>query len=91
MTSRHEQCPACGAAETTAGRFFGRVPMGFLPAGLRFWTFKARPVAFARDSAPRACTACGLVWLQVEPAALRRVISEAGTDATRRQLSDGAA
>jgi hypothetical protein len=46
MTRDHEQCPACGTTATAPGQFFGRVPFGFLPAGLRFWTLKARPVPF---------------------------------------------
>lgn len=81
------QCPACGSPVTTAGNFFGRAPMGFLPAGLRFWTLKARPLPFRGDGRPRACTACGLVWVRVDPAVLRKVLSEAGTDETRRRFS----
>jgi hypothetical protein len=77
MTTDH-QCPACGATTITAGQFFSRRPVGFLPARLRFWTLKARPVAFTTGANPRACTACGLVWVRVDPAELRGVISEAG-------------
>ncbi len=73
-----DKCPACGAAPTTTGHFFGRRPMGFLPAGLRFWTMKARPIAFTRGVDPRACPACGLVWVRVDPAELRQVIAGAG-------------
>lgn len=73
-----DKCPACGATPTTAGHFFGRRPMGFLPAGLRFWTMKARPIPFAADVDPRACTACGLVWVRVDATVLRQVIDEAG-------------
>lgn len=73
-----EKCPACGATPTTRGRFFGRRPMGFLPAGLRFWTMKARPVGFTPGTDPYACTACGLVWVRVDAAELRQVIGDAG-------------
>jgi hypothetical protein len=86
-----EQCPACGARATTAGRFFGRVPFGFLPAGLRFWTLRTRPVPIPTAPAPRACTACGLLWVRVEAATLREILRMAGTDATRQRFSDGAA
>lgn len=79
-------CPACGAKEVTAGQFFARKPVGFLPAGLRFWTFKARPVPFSPDAAPHACLTCGLVWLRVDPAHLHRVLQEAGTDETARRF-----
>jgi hypothetical protein len=72
------KCPACGTMEVAAGQFFGRRPFGFLPAGLRFWTLKARPVPFPTDTNPRACTKCGLVWLRVDAAVLRQIITEAG-------------
>jgi hypothetical protein len=78
-----QQCPACSGKAITAGQFFGRRPLGFLPAGLRFWTTKARPIAFSA-SGPLACTACGLVWLRVEAALLRQVIREAGRHETPR-------
>lgn len=86
MTETH-RCPACGAAAITAGKFFGRPPMGFLPAGLRFWTWKARPVAFPAGATPRACTACGLVWMHVDAESLRQVIGEAGTEDTRARFN----
>jgi len=91
MTRNDDQCPACGAAATTAGRFFGRAPVAFWPAGLRFWTFKARPVPVLSPSAPRACTACGLLWLHLDAGALRRLLKEAGTEATRQRFGEGAA
>ena len=79
------QCPACGATTITADQFFGRGrPVGFLPAGVRFWTLRARPVPFPSAADPRAYTACGLVWLRADPALLRQVISEAGRDETKR-------
>lgn len=86
MTDHLDQCPACKATDITRGRFFGRPPMGFEPAGLRFWTLKARPLPFTGGGKPRACTACGLVWVQVEPERLRRMLREAGTDETRRRF-----
>ena len=86
MTTGDQRCPACKSADVTSGKFFGRVPFGFLPAGLRFWTFKARPVPFPTDSTLRACTACGLVWLRVDADVLRQVLREAGTDETVRRF-----
>ena len=62
--------------------------MGFLPAGLRFWTFKARPLQFGADSTPRACVTCGLVWVTVDAARLLRILREAGTEETRRQFEN---
>jgi hypothetical protein len=87
MPNNDQHCPACGATAISTGQFFGRAPVGFLPAGLRFWTFKARSVAFPSGAHARACTACGLVWVWVDAGALRQVLGEAGTDETRRRFN----
>jgi hypothetical protein len=86
LTTGDQRCPACKSADVTAGKFFGRAPFGFLPAGLRFWTFKARPVPFPTDAPLRACTACGLVWLEVDAGVLRQILRDAGTDETARRF-----
>ena len=88
--SEQARCPACGATDVTPGRLLGADAVGFLPAGLRFWTLRAHALPFARGGAPCACPACGLVWVRVGPARLRRMLQDAGTDETRARLGGAA-
>ncbi len=81
-------CPRCGSENITAGQLIGRgAPVGFFPAGLRFWSLKAGglqlPVAGLEGSHAQACTACGLVWSEIDATRLTTMLREAGTDDTR--------
>jgi hypothetical protein len=82
-------CPRCDAHQVTLGHLV-RGAAYFRPVGLRFWT---RHVPFLPLRAPGlgreqvfGCVACGLVWTEVAPGALQRLLAEAGTDATRRRF-----
>jgi hypothetical protein len=82
-------CPRCDTRQVTRGHFM-RGAVYFRPAGLRFWTrhspfLPLGAVGLRREQA-FGCVACGLVWTEVAPAALQRLLTEAGTDATRRRF-----
>jgi hypothetical protein len=88
--SEQARCPACGATDVTPGRFVGAGALSFLPAGLRFWTLRAHALPATEGGAPHACAACGLVWARVDPARLRRMLQDAGTDETRARFGGAA-
>lgn len=83
-------CPKCRSETITPGQLVGGGPVGFFPAGLRFWSLKtgglALPVAGIEGSHAQACTACGLVWSQIDAPRLLEMLREAGTDETRARL-----
>lgn len=92
-------CPACGGGALVAGTFDGRGPNAFHLDGARFWTLGpiAAPIDRDRSPAPagiagpysgraQACTDCGLVWLHVDPARLRKVVEASGKPAIRAAL-----
>lgn len=93
-------CPRCGSGTVTPGRLIGGgAPVAFFPGGLRFWSLKTGglelPVAGIEGSHAQACTACGLVWSQIDAPRLLTMLREAGTDQTRARFggspSDGGA
>ena len=68
------KCPACGDEETVEGRTHeGPAPLYFLPKGARLLSLTT---GIPSRAPLRACTRCGLLWSQREPAELRRYIKD---------------
>jgi len=83
-------CPRCESALVVHGRIGAEVT-SFYPAGLRFWTFPKGlplPIRGFRGGHGFGCASCGLVWSEVDPAKLRRMLANGGTEETRRWLRD---
>ncbi|HKG93126.1 MAG TPA: hypothetical protein VKA84_14575 [Gemmatimonadaceae bacterium] len=80
-----------GIRRTLAGTLFGaNTRVHFDPqSGLR-WTSLFSGNLYVEQQSTRACSACGLVWTQLSPEALRDKLRKWGTDATRAWL-DGSA
>ncbi len=81
-------CPRCGSHDTVTGRFRVITSMAsggrFVPDGLGLLArcFQSLPgVAF--KSTCRSCLACGLIWTDLDPAALRSHLQKHGDAATR--------
>ncbi len=82
-----EQCPRCGKELIVHGSFPGRgVRFGFRPKELRLFSlsFQFPEVPVPRTAA--ACAACGLVWAELDAAALRQKLHDLGNEDVRRRL-----
>lgn len=83
-------CPRCGNHSVTRGYFIQRATC-FTPEGLRFFTLQPPYVPFIAKNLKQGqafgCLACGLVWNEIDPVALRQILAQAGTEATQQQLS----
>jgi len=82
-----EQCPRCGKELVVHGSFPSRgLRFGFRPEELRLFSlsFQFPEVPLSRSMA--ACAACGLVWAQLDAAALRQKLYDLGNADVRRRL-----
>jgi hypothetical protein len=90
-------CPRCASTHVTPGTFRGegRWAVAFRPAGLRFWTFKAKEVVLPPSSFGEpnawACMTCGLAWAEVDAEKLREKIDEVGKEETRARFAEALA
>ena len=82
-----EQCPRCGKALVVHGSYSTRgVRFGFRPEELRLFSLSLQfpEVPVAAKSA--ACASCGLVWSELDAAALRRKLHDLGNAEVRQRL-----
>jgi hypothetical protein len=79
-----EKCPRCGKKLVVNGSIFKR--NGFRPEGLKFFslTFQWPEVPVPNQHA--ACAACGLVWSELDPAALRQKLRDLGNEEVKQHL-----
>jgi hypothetical protein len=82
-----ERCPRCGKSLVVHGTILRRVGGGFRPEGLRLFSlsFQIPEVPFSGDAA--ACAACGMVWSELDAAALRRKLRDLGNEEVKRHLA----
>lgn len=82
-----EKCPRCGEELVVHGSFSTRgVRFGFRPEELRLFSLSLQfpEVPVAAKSA--ACASCGLVWSELDAAALRRKLHDLGNAEVRQRL-----
>jgi hypothetical protein len=82
-----EQCPRCGEGLVVHGSFSTRgVRFGFRPEELRFFSLSLQFPEVPVPAKAAACVACGLVWTELDPAALRQKLHDLGNEDVRRRL-----
>ncbi len=81
-----DHCPKCDAKSVVAGHLWRRFHW-FVPAGMRFFTFRLWRLGISFAEPFRACLACGHVWTHLQPEALRTFIDRHGKAKTKLKLS----
>ena len=82
-----EQCPRCGKGVVVHGSFTTRgVRFGFRPEELRLFSLRLEFPEVAVPAAAVACSSCGLVWAELDAAALRQKLHDLGNEDVRRRL-----
>ncbi len=82
-----QQCPRRGQALVVHGSFSTRgVRFGFRPEELRLFSLSFQFPEVPTQSAAAACAACGLVWTELDAAALRQKLRDLGNEDVRRRL-----
>ena len=82
-----EQCPRCGQALVVRGSYSTRgVRFGFRPEELRLFSLSLQFPEVPVPAAAAACAACGLVWAELDAAALRQKLRDLGNEGVRRRL-----
>jgi hypothetical protein len=82
-----EKCPRCGQALVVHGSFAGRgVRFGFRPEELRLFSLSLQFPEVSLAGGVTACAACGLVWTELDAAALRQKLHDLGNEDVRRRL-----
>jgi hypothetical protein len=82
-----EQCPRCGKGLVVHGSFSTRgVRFGFRPEELRLFSLSLQFPEVPVPGTAAACAACGLVWSELDAAALRQKLHDLGNEAVRRRL-----
>ena len=82
-----EKCPRCGKGLVVHGSFSTRgVRFGFRPEELRLFSLSLRFPEVPISGAAAACAACGLVWAELDAAALRQKLHDLGNEDVRRRL-----
>ena len=82
-----EQCPRCGHELVVHGTIQTQgLRFGFRPEELRLFSLSLQfpEVSFPREAA--ACTSCGLVWAELDAAALRQKLHDLGNEEVRKRL-----
>ena len=82
-------CPQCQSPKVVQGKRFNLLGGGssfqyFKPKELRLLA-NANHIAIKRGGF-LACTDCGLLWSELNPAALRKLLSENGNKAVKERL-----
>jgi predicted RNA-binding Zn-ribbon protein involved in translation (DUF1610 family) len=83
MTEDH-RCPRCGKDLLVHGSLSLRG--GFRPEELRFFSLSFQLPAVHVRSASAACTSCGLVWSELDAAALRQKLHDLGNEDVKQRL-----
>jgi hypothetical protein len=82
-----EQCPRCGQPLVVHGSFSTRgVRFGFRPEELRLFSLSLQFPEVPVPAAAAACAACGMVWAELDAAALRQKLHDLGNEDVRRRL-----
>jgi hypothetical protein len=82
-----EQCPRCGKTLVVHGSFSQRkVRFGFRPKELRLFSLSLQFPEVSVPGEAAACAACGLVWTELDVAALRQKLHDLGNEDVRRRL-----
>ena len=85
MSHAAKKCPRCGKALVVRGTIYRQ--RGFRPAGLKLFTLSFQLFSeVALSSEASACTACGLVWCELNAAKLRKKLRDLGNDEIKEQL-----
>jgi hypothetical protein len=85
-----EQCPRCGKGLVVHGSLPGTRGLvrqfGFRPEEVRLFSLSLQFPEVPVSAAAAACAACGLVWAELDAAALRRKLHDLGNEDVRRRL-----
>ncbi len=82
-----EQCPRCGQGLVVHGSFFTRgVRFGFRPEELRRFSLSLQFPEVPVPATAAACAKCGLVWSELDAAALREKLKDLGNESVRERL-----
>ena len=82
-----EKCPRCGQTLVVHGSFGERkLRFGFRPEELRLFSLSLQFPEVPLPAAATACAGCGLVWTELDPAALRQKLHDLGNEAVRGRL-----
>ncbi len=79
-----ETCPRCGSAHVVHGSVARHG--GFRPEELRWFSLSFQLPEVPVPSASAACTACGLVWGELDADALRQKLHDLGNEEVKRRL-----
>jgi hypothetical protein len=83
-----ETCPRCGTALVVHGTFTTRaVRFGFRPEELRLFSLSLQFPEVPVPASAAACSTCGLVWTELDPATLRQKLHDLGNDDVRKRLA----
>jgi hypothetical protein len=82
-----EQCPRCGKELVVHGSYSTRgVRFGFRPEELRLFSLSFQFPEVPVPAAATACAACGLIWAELDAAALRQKLKDLGNEHVQRRL-----
>ena len=86
-----EQCPRCGKGLVVYGSLPGTRgiirQLGFRPEEVRTLSLSLQfPEVPIEGSKAAACAGCGLVWAELDAAALRQKLHDLGNEDVRRRL-----
>jgi DNA-directed RNA polymerase subunit RPC12/RpoP len=81
------KCPRCGSSRIVQGRLTPGDPgPGFDPVDIRLSVLKKfRHVPYVNDT-ESACIDCGLVWNEISPEDLTKLLSKYTSEADRKRL-----
>ena len=79
-----EQCPRCHKALVVHGSMFRSG--GFRPEELRLFALSFQLPEVFVQSGYAACAGCGLVWGELDAAALRQKLHDLGNDQVKQRL-----
>ena len=85
-----EHCPRCGKGLVVHGSLPGTRGLvrqfGFRPEEVRLFSLSLQFPEVPVSSTAAACAACGLVWAELDAAALRQKLHDLGNEDVRRRL-----
>ncbi|QEL16407.1 hypothetical protein [Limnoglobus roseus] len=82
-----DPCPRCGQSLVVRGSYSTcGVRFGFRPEELRLFSLSFQFPEVPVPAAASACAACGLVWAELDAAALRQKLHDLGNEEVRQRL-----